>query len=294
MKIVIFGLATTSSWGNGHATTYRSLCKALARRGHRIHFVEKDAEWYRGNRDMPQPEFCAVHLYDDWPSSGRKLMELSKDADAIVIGSFFPDAIAASSELLDAGCGPLIFYDIDTPITVAKLRSHGTTEYLDSKFIPYYSAFLSFAGGPLLREIEDSFGSPAAVPFYCSVDPDLHRPAALNPRYRCELSYLGTYHERIVREPHRVGQANGDLFIFADQRSRAKNRITQAKRMGLDCIDNFRIARTRAVVLHEVRFRWPDNETQLPRPGADQALHKVLAHRAGTFDSVFRPAADGQ
>jgi spore maturation protein CgeB len=193
MKIVIFGLAITSSWGNGHATTYRSLCKALARRGHRIDFVEKDTEWYRGNRDMPQPEFCAVHLYDDWRRSERKLRELSKDADAIVIGSYFPDAIAVTNELLNAGFGPLIFYDIDTPITIAKLRTQGRTEYLEAKFIPHYSAYLSFAGGPLLRELEEHFDSPLAVPFYCSVDPDLHRPSALNDRYRCELSYLGTY-----------------------------------------------------------------------------------------------------
>lgn len=193
MKIVIFGLAITSSWGNGHATTYRSLCKALARRGHRIDFIEKDTGWYRGNRDMPKPEFCTVHLYDDWRTSSHTLLELGKDADAIVIGSYFPDATVATSELLDAGCGPLIFYDIDTPITVAKLRSHGATEYLDSTMIPCYSAYLSFAGGPLLDEIRNRFGSPEAVPFYCSVDPDLHQPTAANARYRCELSYLGTY-----------------------------------------------------------------------------------------------------
>jgi spore maturation protein CgeB len=193
MKIVIFGLAITSSWGNGHATTYRSLCKALARRGHRIEFVEKDTEWYRGNRDMPRPEFCSVTLYEDWNTSRRKLVQLTKDADAVVIGSYFPDAIAATTELLAAGCGPLIFYDIDTPITIAQLRSRGATEYLDPQLIPFYAAYLSFAGGPLLREVQERFGSPQAVPFYCSVDPDLHRPAEVNGRYRCELSYLGTY-----------------------------------------------------------------------------------------------------
>lgn len=193
MKIVIFGLSITSSWGNGHATTYRSLCKALARRGHRIEFVEKDTEWYRGNRDMPQPDFCRVHLYEDWRQDRRRLLDICKGGDAIVIGSYFPDAIAATRELLDAGGPALIFYDIDTPITMAKLRSDGKTDYLEANLIPHYSAYLSFAGGPLLGEIEDGFGSPAAVPFYCSVDPDLHRPAAPNRRYSCDLSYLGTY-----------------------------------------------------------------------------------------------------
>lgn len=220
MRIVIFGLAITSSWGNGHATTYRSLCKALVRRGHHIDFIEKDTEWYRGNRDMPQPEFCAVHLYADWRISRRKLTELARGADAVVIGSYFPDAIAATRELLDTGADPLIFYDIDTPVTVARLRSDGATEYLESRMVPYYSAYLSFAGGPLLRDIENRFGSPLAVPFYCSVDPDLHRPSEVNERYRCELSYLGTYAAdrqpalmRMLNEPAR--QMPRSRFIVA-------------------------------------------------------------------------------
>ena len=57
MKIVIFGLTITSAWGNGHATTFRSLVKALASRGHHVIFVEKDVCWYRENRDLPKPAF---------------------------------------------------------------------------------------------------------------------------------------------------------------------------------------------------------------------------------------------
>lgn len=193
MKIVIYGLAITSSWGNGHATTYRSLAKALARRGHRVHFVERDEEWYHNNRDMPEPEFCTVHIYEDWNRSAASLIHLAADADAIVIGSYFPDAIAATKALLDAGNGPLLFYDIDTPITVAQLRAQGRTAYLDPSLIPQYSTYLSFTGGPVLRELEDRFGAAKAVPFYCSVDPDLYKPAPADERYRCDLSYLGTY-----------------------------------------------------------------------------------------------------
>lgn len=193
MKIVIYGLTITSSWGNGHATTYRSLASALARRGHRIYFIEKDAEWYRSNRDLPQPGFCTVELYNQWSESAPSLLKLASDADAIIIGSYFPDAIAATNELLDAGSGPLIFYDIDTPITISQLHVQGRTEYLDPTLIPHYATYLSFTGGPVLREIEERFGSPKAVSFYCSVDPDLYQPAASHEKYRCDLSYLGTY-----------------------------------------------------------------------------------------------------
>src|SRR5947199_262124 len=110
MKIVFYGLAITSSWGNGHATTYRSLCKALAQRGHCIHFVEKDMEWYRNNRDLPNPEFCTVHLYAEWDKEALELLRISEDADVTVIGSYFPDAIQATRALLDADCGPIFFY----------------------------------------------------------------------------------------------------------------------------------------------------------------------------------------
>lgn len=193
MKIVFYGLTITSSWGNGHATTYRSLCKALAARGHNITFIEKDAEWYRSNRDLPNPTFCDVRLYENWTTEAPQLLNLSADADAIVIGSYFPDAIAATEQLLAQNHAPLLFYDIDTPITVAALRTKGRTDYLRADLIPHYSAYLSFTGGPTLQELETRFGSPRAIPFYCSVDPDLYHPTPTKPNFRCALSYLGTY-----------------------------------------------------------------------------------------------------
>lgn len=193
MKIVLYGLAITSSWGNGHATTYRSLCKALARRGHQVHFVERDLEWYRNNRDLPHPEFCTVHHYENWQHSARSFLRLSKDADVVVIGSYFPDAIAATAALFDSGVGSVVFYDIDTPITMAELRAHGRASYLDGAHIPHYAAYLSFTGGPVLRELEERFGARCAIPFYCSVDPELYRPTPIRAEYRCDLSYLGTF-----------------------------------------------------------------------------------------------------
>ncbi len=156
MKIVIFGLSVTSAWGNGHATTYRSLLRALAARGHRILFIEKDVEWYRANRDLPHPAFCTVELYVSWELDHARLLGQARDADAIVIGSYFPDAIAASRALLEQGpAHPIFFYDIDTPITLAALESSGATEYLTRDLIPHYSAYLSFSGGPALRLLEE-------------------------------------------------------------------------------------------------------------------------------------------
>ena len=193
MKIVVYGLTVTSSWGNGHATTYRSLLKALARRGHRIHFVEKDVEWYRSNRDLPAPAFCEVHLYDEWQADAASLVALCADADVVVVGSYFPDAIAATHALLAAGSAPILFYDIDTPITLRALRECGRTEYLEASSIPQYAAYLSFTGGAALGELEQRFGARRALPFFCSVDPEIYHPVEPRKDFCCDFSYLGTY-----------------------------------------------------------------------------------------------------
>ncbi len=193
MKIAIYGLTITSSWGNGHATTFRSLCRALHRRGHRIDFIEKDVEWYRSNRDLPKPSFCTVHLYTDWAVEFQSLLDICADADVVVIGSYFPDAISLTRLLLDRPHPPIFFYDIDTPITMAQLRETGATPYLDASLIPQFAAYLSFTGGPTLRDLETRFGATRALAFYCSVDPDIYQPTQARPAFSADLSYLGTY-----------------------------------------------------------------------------------------------------
>ena len=193
MKIVVYGLSVTSSWGNGHATTYRSLLRALAARGHRIVFVEKDVSWYRDNRDMPRPEFCQLVLYDDWEQDAARLVSLAQDADAVVIGSYFPDAIATTRALVERARVPVLFYDIDTPVTMAGLRADGRTEYLDGAMIPEYAAYLSFTSGPSLVELREQFGARRAEALFCSVDPELYRRTPVRAEFRCDLSYLGTY-----------------------------------------------------------------------------------------------------
>ncbi len=193
MKLVVFGLSITSSWGNGHATTYRALLRALARRGHRIHFIEKDVEWYQSHRDLSYPEFCTVELYESWEQDSRALLTAASDADAILVGSYFPDATLASRALFAQARCPVLFYDIDTPITLAALRSKGSVAYLDAADIPHYATYLSFTGGPVLQELEQRFGAKKALPFFCSVDPDLYRPTQPRPEFHADLSYLGTY-----------------------------------------------------------------------------------------------------
>ena len=192
MKIVAFGLSITSAWGNGHATTFRALFEALHRRGHDITFYEKNVEWYASNRDLPEPPYCKLRLYENWSEMAAEARRELADADVGLVGSYFPDGIRAIDELLESGAAVKAFYDIDTPITIAALRQ-GKTEYLDANQVDGFDVYFSFTGGPMLREIESRFGARAAVPLYCSFDPREYRRFQVNKRFACDLSYMGTY-----------------------------------------------------------------------------------------------------
>ncbi len=210
MKITILALSVTSSWGNGHATTYRALARALNARGHRVVFFERDQEWYASNRDMPEPPFCPVHIYDRWEEARPLLRREMADSDVVMVGSYFPDAMKAIDELLDSAVPVKAFYDIDTPITVAALRKGGA-EYLKPEQVVGFDLYFSFTGGPLLRELESRFGAKQAVPLYCSFDPDRYRFCPTQHEYQCDLSYMGTY------APDRQGKLEELLCIPARQ-----------------------------------------------------------------------------
>lgn len=193
MKIVIFGLSITSSWGNGHATTFRALCSALHRRRHQLVFFEHNTEWYQNNRDLPDPPFCKVRIFEEWSEVRSEVRAQLQDADVAVVGSYFPDGIAALDEALDSRAQVKAFYDIDTPITVAQLRRTDDTHYLLKSHLRELDVYFSFTGGPILRELESTFGVPLAVPLYCSFDPQKYCELPANPAFECDLSYMGTY-----------------------------------------------------------------------------------------------------
>lgn len=192
MNIVILGLSITSSWGNGHATTYRGLVRELERRGHDVLFLERDQPWYAQHRDLPQPPFGHTRLYGSVEELQARYAEPVENADAVVVGSFVPDGEAVGEWVIGCANGVTAFYDIDTPVTLAKLAG-GDCDYLSAELIPRYSVYLSFTGGPTLERLETEYGSPCARPLYCSVDPDMYYPEKQTPRW--DLGYLGTYSE---------------------------------------------------------------------------------------------------
>lgn len=192
LKIVVFGLSVTSSWGNGHATTYRALFAALHRRKHRIIFFEKDEEWYASNRDLANPEFCEVRLFNDWRSVLPSVRRELGDCDVAMLGSFFPEGIRAAQEIIHNNKPVKAFYDIDTPITLSSLRAGGA-DYLKPQQIPGFDIYLSFTAGPVLEQLQREFGARRALPLYCSFEPEIYYPRRVFRRYECDLSYMGTY-----------------------------------------------------------------------------------------------------
>jgi spore maturation protein CgeB len=193
MKLVFLGLTITSSWGNGHATTYRALIRGLAARGHDVLFLERDAEWYAGNRDLPDPPFCRTALYETVSQLQERYDSDIRSADAVIVGSYVPDGIAVGDLVLRTARGLTAFYDIDTPVTLAGLDNG--LAYLDARQIPRYDLYLSFTGGPTLERLERRHGAQRARALYCSVDTALYYPddesgTALPD---ADLGYLGTY-----------------------------------------------------------------------------------------------------
>jgi len=206
MRLVFLWLSLSSSWGNGHATTYRSLLKGLSAAGHDVLFLERDQPWYSSNRDLPCPGFCDMQIYGSIAELSRFEATVAA-ADAVIVGSYVPDGPAVIEWVNNHRRGLLCFYDIDTPVTLHGLADD-TVAYVTRDIIPLFDLYLSFTGGPTLRVLEDVYGARRAVPLYCSVDPALYHPE--NAPNNWDLGYLGTYSpdrqpvlDRLLLEPAR-------------------------------------------------------------------------------------------
>src|ERR1051325_3581500 len=131
VKLVIFGLTVSSSWGNGHATLWRGLCAALARRGHRVVFLERDVPYYSETRDLWQlPGSGELILYRDWEEALRASREHLSDADVAMVTSYCPDGIAATELVLDSAAPLRVFYDLDAPVTLARIEAGEPVDYI--------------------------------------------------------------------------------------------------------------------------------------------------------------------
>jgi spore maturation protein CgeB len=213
MKLVIFGLTVSSSWGNGHATLWRGLLNALSAQGHDAVFFERDVPYYANHRDLDSPENFTLRLYQNWRELSGESQRAVDEADAAIVTSYCPDAPAACDLVLDSQAVK-VFYDLDTAVTLEHLRQGESVSYLPSYGLSGFDLVLSYVGGRALRDLERMLGARRVAPLYGSVDPNLHKPVPRSSHYDSDLSYLGTYAsdrqqvlEKLFIEPaHRLPQ----------------------------------------------------------------------------------------
>jgi spore maturation protein CgeB len=193
MKLVIFGLTISSSWGNGHATLWRGLCRALARRGHRVVFFEKDVPYYASHRDYSEIPGGELVLYRDWEEVLPRAQRELSDADVAMSTSYCPDAQPAADLLLSSPAGRKVFYDLDAPVTLDRVRAGENVDYIPAQGLADFDLVLSYTGGSALEDLKTRLGARRTAPLYGSVDPEAHRPVDPVEAYRADVSYLGTY-----------------------------------------------------------------------------------------------------
>jgi len=220
MKLVVFGLSVTSAWGNGHATLWRALCRALGAGGHQVVFFERDAPWYADARDTLEIPGLETVVYPDWASVRLQAEAALRDADAAIVTSYCADGPHATRLVLDAPRPVAAFYDLDTPVTLARIAEGQRPEYLPPDGLAGFDIVLSYTGGEALTRLRATLGARRVVPLYGSVDADAHHPSEARAAYLADLSYIGTYAadrqaalERLLVEPARRRPAS--RFVIA-------------------------------------------------------------------------------
>ena len=193
MNIIIFGLSISSAWGNGHATLWRGLLRALHRRGHQVHFFEQDTPYYAAHRDAASFPYAELHLYSNWQSNLADAQEQLAGADVGLVTSYCPDGIAACELVLQSRLPRTVFYDMDTPVTLSRLENGESVPYIPAAGLADFDLVLSYTGGRALDQLRSRLAARCVSTLYGWVDPDVYYPVEPSPTFAADLSYLGTY-----------------------------------------------------------------------------------------------------
>jgi spore maturation protein CgeB len=299
LRIVILGLSITSSWGNGHATTFRSLVRELSRRGHDVLFLERDQPWYARNRDLPEPPYGRTRLYRSVRELQARFAGAVRRADLVIVGSYVPDGIEVGEWAIATARGVTAFYDIDTPVTLAGLE-RGDAEYLSPRLVRRYDMYLSFTGGPTLARIERRYGARMARPLYCSCDPGLYYPEK-RVRRRWDLGFLGTYSsdrqptlDRLLLEPARqlpdrafivAGPQFPDTIAWPDNVERVEH-LAPGRHRAFYAAQRFTLNVTRA---HMVKAGWSPSVRLFEAAACGVP---IISDAWPGLDSVFEPGRE--
>ncbi len=190
MKLVVFGLSVSSAWGNGHATLWRGILRALARWGHRVVFYERDTPFYASSRDLAHGDGYEVVIYPSFADVAARARRDVGEADAAIVTSYQADAALAMEVVLGARALK-VFYDLDTPVTLDLLAHEEQVPWLPKRSLAGFDLVLSFTGGPSIAALERELGAHPVAPLYGCVDTRVHAPCVVPKTF--DLSYLGTY-----------------------------------------------------------------------------------------------------
>jgi spore maturation protein CgeB len=208
MRIAFFGSSLVSAYWNGACTYYRGIVRALDARGHRVSFYEPDAFDRQAHRDIDDPEWAEVVVYEpDAEDAVRRLVcDAAADAEVIVKASGVGACDALLEEAVAEAEDPTVrvFWDVDAPATLASMEADAASPLRE--LIGRYDLVLTYGGGQPVIDRYTALGARACIPIYNALDPATHHPAPPRPELACDLAFLGN------RLPDR--EARVEKFFF--------------------------------------------------------------------------------
>ncbi|HET7599152.1 MAG TPA: glycosyltransferase [Gemmatimonadales bacterium] len=193
LEIAFFGSSLVSAYWNGAATYYRGMVRALAARGHRVTFYEPDAFQRQEHRDIPDPDWATVVVYDGGrEAAALAMLERARGADLVVKAS----GVGVFDELLERevlglqGAGTLVaFWDVDAPATLERVERNPADPF--HALVPRYDLVLTYGGGDPVVSAYRELGARECVPVYNALDPETHFPVPRDPHFEADLAFLG-------------------------------------------------------------------------------------------------------
>jgi spore maturation protein CgeB len=191
-KIAFYGSSLVSAYWNGAATYYRGIIKELYKRGHHITFYEPDAYERQKHRDLPDPDWAKVVVYEAVENKALEMVQEASIADIIIkasgVGVF--DSLLETELLKIRHKGqPCIFWDVDAPATLQRMKENHHDPF--RKLVPQYDVILTYGGGQPVIDAYKAFGAKDCIPIYNALDPETHYPVAPEPNFQGDLAFLG-------------------------------------------------------------------------------------------------------
>lgn len=192
LKIAFFGSSIVSAYWNGAATYYRGIVKALHKMGHEVTFYEPDIYERQKNRDIEDPDYCHVIIYENDKVSLRALLRQASEADVIIKASgvgAFDEFLEEAIPTLKKDNNLIVFWDVDAPATLERIEENPNDPFKEQ--IPKYDLVLTYGGGQPVIDAYERNGAKRCVPIYNALDTETHFPVEAQEKFTGDLAFLG-------------------------------------------------------------------------------------------------------